>query len=81
MSDIQDINRRIEKINRLLNDPNRKVVSKSDVQIKKYEAAANAIAEYDPEQAMRWMDRADLMRRQEQEMGWEEPSMPDRDLL
>lgn len=68
MSNLQDINRRIEKIKRLLGNPSRKIVSKSDIQIKKYEDAANAIAEYDPEQAMKWMDQADRLRQSTAEL-------------
>jgi hypothetical protein len=58
---LEQINREIDEIEMLLSQE-RIEPSAEQVQIERYEAAANAAMEYDPKQAMQWYSKADKLR-------------------
>lgn len=61
---IAEIDRKILEIENLLSDPDYQGASSEDIQLQKYEAGAEAIAEYDPKEAMRLRTQAENIRLQ-----------------
>lgn len=55
---IAELQNKIAEIDKALANPTRS----DDIQITKYEKAADAIAEYDPAMAMQWLGKADVLR-------------------